>query len=42
MMRAQIEKWFMWGLWTAEMVKTAVEKGVISQQEADEITGGNA
>lgn len=33
----KIEKWYKQGLWTAEMVERAVEKGVITQTECDEI-----
>ena len=36
-MKEQIKKWFDWGLWNAEMVQSAVEKGVISQSEAEKI-----
>lgn len=38
-MKDKIEKWYNQGLWTDEMVKQAVEKGVITQAECDEILG---
>lgn len=34
----KIKKWFIMGLWSAEMVQNAAEKGVITQEQADEIT----
>lgn len=33
----KIKKWYRQGLWTDEMVLKAVEKGVITQKQADEI-----
>ncbi len=33
----KIKKWYAQGLWSAEMVRKAVEKGVISQLQCDEI-----
>jgi hypothetical protein len=36
-MKDKIEKWYKQGLWTEEMVRQAVEKGVITQTECDEI-----
>jgi hypothetical protein len=33
----KIEKWYKQGLWTEEMVKQAVEKGVITPTECEEI-----
>lgn len=33
-MLEKIKKWYKQGLWTAEMVEKAVEKGVISQEDA--------
>lgn len=38
-MRAKIEKWYKQGLWTADMVKKAAEKGVITEEEAKGILG---
>ncbi len=35
----KINRWYKQGLWTAEMVQTAANKGVITQAQADEITG---
>lgn len=36
-MKERIERWYWLGLWTAEMVHTAVEKGVLTAAEAEEI-----
>ena len=36
----KIKKWYEMGLWTEEMVLQAVEKGKITQEEANEILGG--
>ena len=33
----KIKKWYNQGLWTAEMVQTAADKGVITQEQAAEI-----
>lgn len=33
----KIKKWYEMGLWTEEMVLQAVEKGVITRTQADEI-----
>ena len=33
----KIRKWYYMGLWTEEMVKTAVDKGVLTADEAVEI-----
>ena len=38
-MKAMITKWYKQGLWTAEMVQTAADKGVITQEQAAEILG---
>lgn len=38
-MYEKIKKFYEKGLWTAEMVQQAVEKGVITQEQADEILG---
>lgn len=35
----KIKKWYQQGLWTEEMVRQAVGKGVITQIECDEILG---
>ena len=34
----KIKKWYRMGIWSAEMVRQAVEKGVLTSVEADEIT----
>lgn len=36
----KIKKWYTQGLWTAEMVRNAVLKGVITEEQATEIIGG--
>lgn len=36
-MKAKIALWYVQGLWTAEMVQNAVEKSLLTQEEADEI-----
>lgn len=36
-MYEKIKKWYAQGLWSAEMVAKAVEKGVITQTECDQI-----
>lgn len=33
-MKEKIEKWYKQGLWTAEMVQAAVEKGILTADEA--------
>ena len=38
-MKEKIEKWYKQGLWTSDMVKNAVKKGVITEEEAAEILG---
>ena len=38
-MKEKIEKWYKQGLWTADMVKNAVDKGVITPEEYEEIVG---
>jgi uncharacterized XkdX family phage protein len=35
----RIKKWYNQGLWTAEMVRNAVKKGVITEEQYKEITG---
>ena len=37
-MKAKIEKWYKQGLWTLDMVKNAVKKGVIIEVDFEEIT----
>lgn len=41
-MKEKIMKWFKLGLWTEEMVRNAVSKNVLTEDEANEILkGGN-
>ena len=35
----KISKWYEQGLWTAQQVQDAAEKGIITQEEANEILG---
>lgn len=36
----KIKKWYTQGLWTTAMVDQAVSKGVLTQEQAEEIKGG--
>jgi hypothetical protein len=36
-MKNKIEKWYKQGLWTADMVRDAANKGVLTDAEASEI-----
>ena len=38
-MKEKIAKWYKQGLWTADMVQNAVDKGVITEADANEILG---
>ena len=38
-MKNKIKKWYEQGLWTKDMVKDAVKKGVITADDYSEITG---
>lgn len=38
-MYEKIKKWYVQGLWTAEMVQTAAQKGIITQEQCNEISG---
>lgn len=38
----RIKKWFEQGLWTDTMIDNAVKKGVLSEEQAEEIKGGAA
>ena len=38
-MKNRIAKWYKLGLWTSEMVTNAVKKGVITEEDYQEITG---
>lgn len=40
-MKKKIEKWYKQGLWTAEVVANAVEKGIITPEDYEEICGDN-
>ena len=35
----KIKKWYKQGLWTEKMVQNAVDKGVITEEQAAEILG---
>lgn len=39
-MKEKIEKWYKQGLWTAEMVRNAVSKGVLTEEEIKTILEG--
>ena len=36
-MKEKIAKWYRQGLWTAQMVRNAVTKGKLTEEEAEEI-----
>lgn len=38
-MKEKIAKWYKQGLWSAEMVGKAVDKGILTTEEAAEILG---
>lgn len=38
-MEEKIARWYRQGLWTAAMVKKAVDKGIITQTAYEEIVG---
>ena len=38
-MKEKIEKWYKMGLWTSEMVRNAVVKGILTEEEYNEIVG---
>lgn len=38
-MKEKIAKWYKQGLWTADMVKNAAAKGIITATDYEEITG---
>ena len=38
-MYEKIKKWYKQGLWTAEMVQNAAEKGILTPKQAAEILG---
>ena len=35
----KIEKWYLQNLWSAAMVLSAAEKGVLTQEQAEKIVG---
>lgn len=37
----KIKKWYNQGLWTSDMVRNAVDKGVLTPEQFKEITGGD-
>lgn len=39
-MHEKIKKWYKQGLWTDNMVQAAVNKGVLTQEEAETIING--
>lgn len=38
-MKNKIAKWYKQGLWSAAMVANAVKKGIITEEDYEEITG---
>ena len=38
-MKEKITKWYKQGLWTADMVRNAANKGILSAKEVKEILG---
>lgn len=38
-MKERIEKWYKQGLWTVDMVKNAVAKGIITKEQYEELIG---
>lgn len=36
-MKEKIAKWYKQGLWTKDMVQNAVNKGILTKEEAEEI-----
>lgn len=41
-MKEKIKRWYECGLWSAEMVESAVAKGVLTREEAGAILGAEA
>lgn len=39
-MRDKIKRWYEQGLWSAAMVHDAVDKGIITEQDYQQIVGG--
>ena len=40
-MTDKIKNWYKWGYWSAKMVKDAVENGVLTIEDYEQITGEN-
>ena len=38
-MKEKIARWYAQGLWTDDMVRNAVKKGILSARDYEEITG---
>ena len=38
-MKDKISLWYKQGLWTAQMVQNAVDKGILTQEDYQEIVG---
>lgn len=38
-MKEKIARWYAQGLWTSDMVRNAVKKGILTAQDYEEITG---
>lgn len=36
----KIKKWYQMGLWTEAMVRNAVRKGILTEEQAEEIING--
>ena len=41
-MKVKIEKWYKQGLWNGEMVRNAVVKGLLTEEDANQILGQEA
>ena len=39
-MYERIKRWYQQGLWTDTMIDNAVKKGVLSEEQVEEIKGG--
>ena len=39
-MKEKIKRWYDCGLWSAEMVRQAASKGLLTQNDAGDILGG--
>lgn len=38
-MKAKIEKWYHMGLWSKNMIASAVKKGILTAEDYEDITG---